>query len=253
MQLLDSHCHIDAPEFDADRAEVIAAAQAVGVTRLIAPAVSFASWPKLKAVAARFPQVIACYGLHPMYLAEHRPEHLIALREWIECEHPHAIGECGLDHFHGDLDPQTQRRVLIGQLQLAREFDLPLILHARRALDELIGLLRRIGGLRGVIHSFSGSAQHAMQLCDMGFMLGLGGPITHDRAQRLRRIAGLIPLSHLVLETDAPDQPDAGIRGQRNEPARLPHIAATLAELRQESPETIARITCRNAEQLFRL
>ena len=251
MRLVDSHCHIDAPEFDADRAAVIARAVQAGVERIVAPAVDAAGWPKLKAVAQAHPQVAPAYGLHPMYLAQHRPEHLTLLRTWIERERPCAVGECGLDHYVGNLDPDAQRDYLIGQLKLAREFDLPLILHARRALDEVMALLRRIGGLRGVVHSFSGSAQQAGKLCDMGFSLGIGGPVTYERAQRLRGIVRDLPIDHLLLETDAPDQPDAAIRGQRNEPVRLPEIVRTVAGLRGESPGHIARHTHANACRLF--
>ena len=253
MRLVDSHCHIDAPEFDSDRADVIARAVQAGVERLVAPAVDAASWPALKAVAQAHPQVAPAYGLHPMYLAQHRPEHLTLLREWIERERPCAVGECGLDHFVDDLDPDAQRDYLIGQLKLAREFDLPLILHARRALDEVMALLRRIGGLRGVVHSFSGSAQQAEQLRDMGFLLGIGGPVTYERAQRLRGIVRTLPIDFLLLETDAPDQPDAGIRGQRNEPARLVTIAHAVATLREESIGYVAERTRANACRLFGL
>ena len=251
MSLTDSHCHIDAPEFDADRGEIVARAAAAGVTRLIAPAVSAGGWPKLREVSRAYAQVEAAYGLHPMYLDEHRPGHLSQLREWIERERPAAIGECGLDFFVGGLDPDLQREFLIGQLRLAREFDLPVILHARRAVDEVTALLRRIGGLRGVVHSFSGSLQQAGILCEMGFLLGFGGPVTHARANRLRGIVASIPIERLLLETDAPDQPDAAIRGQRNEPARLPAIAQTIAELRGVSLENLAERTAANAVALF--
>ena len=251
MSLTDSHCHIDAPEFDADRGEIVARAAAAGVTRLIAPAVSAGGWPKLREVSRAYAQVEAAYGLHPMYLDEHRPGHLSQLREWIERERPAAIGECGLDFFVGGLDPDLQREFLIGQLRLAREFDLPVILHARRAVDEVTALLRRIGGLRGVVHSFSGSLQQAGILCEMGFLLGFGGPVTHARANRLRGIVASIPIERLLLETDAPDQPDAAIRDQRNEPSRLPAIAQTIAELRGVSLENLAERTAANAVALF--
>lgn len=253
MHLVDSHCHIDAPDFDPDRASVIQRARQSGVIQLVAPAVDAASWPLLKAVAQTHAEVAPAYGLHPMFLAKHRPEHLALLREWIERERPCAVGECGLDQFVGDLDPDTQREYLLGQLKLARDFDLPVILHARRALDDVMALLRRIGGLRGVVHSFSGSAQQAGKLGEMGFLLGIGGPVTYERAQRLRGIVKTMPIEHLLLETDAPDQPDAGIRGQRNEPARLPEVARVVALLRDEPLEHVARHTSANAHRLFGL
>ncbi len=253
MVLVDSHCHLDAAEFDADRAEVVARARAAGVAAQVVPAVTAASWPGLREVCGRYPGLHAAYGLHPMFLAEHRPEHLPLLREWIEREHPCAIGECGLDFFVEGLDRQAQHLYFEGQLALAREFDLPVIVHARRAVEAVIVAIRAVGGLRGVVHSFSGSPEQARQLWQSGFLIGLGGPVTYERAQRLRRLVREMPLQHLLLETDAPDQPDAGIRGQRNEPARLATVAEAIAHLRGEPLQDIAACTTANAERLFGL
>lgn len=251
--LIDSHCHLDAAEFDRDRAEVIARARAAGVRAQVLPAVSAASWPGLRDVCASAPGLYPAYGLHPMYLQEHRDEHLAQLRDWIERERPVAVGECGLDFFVEGLDPERQQIVFDSQLRLARDFDLPLIVHARRAVDQVLASIRRFGPLRGVVHSFSGSEDQARRLIDAGFLLGLGGPVTYERAQRLRRIAMSIPLEALLLETDAPDQPDAEMRGQRNEPARLPMVCATIAALRGIAPDALAKATSRNALQLFGL
>ncbi len=251
--LVDSHSHFDAPELDPDRDAALARAQAAGVARQIVPAVEAAGWPKLRAVCAAAPGLFPAYGLHPMYLASHRPGHLDELRDWIEREHPVAVGECGLDFFVEGLDAQAQQHYFEGQLRLAREFDLPVIVHARRAVDAAIAAFKRTGGLRGVVHSFSGSPEQARQLWQLGFLLGLGGPVTYERAHRLRGLARDMPLEYLLLETDAPDQPDAGIRGQRNEPARLPVICETIARLRGVPPEDIAHATTRNAERLFGL
>jgi len=251
MVLVDSHCHLDAAEFDADRHAVIARAQASGVTRQIVPAVDAAHWPKLRDVCSRGTGLFPAYGLHPMYLDVHRPEHLTQLREWIERERPVAVGECGLDYFVEGLDRDTQSLYFDGQLRLARDFDLPVVVHARRAVDAVIAAIRRTGKLRGVVHSYSGSVEQARQLWDLGFLIGLGGPVTYDRANRLRQLARTMPLEFLLLETDAPDQPDAGIRGQRNEPARLANVLAVIAQLRQQSQTDIAALTTANAERLF--
>ena len=251
--LVDSHSHFDAPEFDGDRDAALARARAAGVTRQVVPAVAASSWPKLREVCAQGAGLFPAYGLHPMYLAEHRPAHLDALRAWIEREHPLGIGECGLDFFVEGLDEDEQRRYFEGQLRLAREFDLPLIVHARRAVDAVIAAVKRVGRLRGVVHSFSGSPEQARQLWQLGFLIGLGGPVTYERANRLRALARTMPLDYLLLETDAPDQPDAGIRGQRNEPARLPVVRDVIADLRGAAPEDIAAATTRNAERLFKL
>ena len=253
MQLVDSHCHLDAAEFDIDREAVVARAGAAGVGMQIVPAVTAASWPKLREVCATGAGLHAAYGLHPMFLPEHRPEHLQQLRDWVEREKPCAIGECGLDFFVDNLEPAAQRMYFQGQLEVARDFQLPLIVHARRALDEVILRIRRVGGLKGVVHSFSGSPEQARQLWELGFMIGLGGPITYTRANRLRGLVTQMPLEFLLLETDAPDQPDAGIRGQRNEPSRLRQILDTVAELRQQPAADIAAQTPANARRLFNL
>ena len=251
MDLVDSHSHLDAAEFDADRGAVVARARAAGVTRQLVPAVDAASWPKLREVCAGVPGLFPAYGLHPTFLAGHRPRHLDELREWIERERPLAVGECGLDYFVEGLDRDAQAAFFEGQLRLAREFDLPLIVHARRAVDAVIAAVRKVGGLRGVVHSFSGSRQQAEHLWNQGFLLGLGGPVTYERARRLRELAATMPLEWLLLETDAPDQPDAGIRGQRNEPARLPVVLETIASLREVDPSEVAAATTANAQRLF--
>jgi TatD DNase family protein len=251
--LVDSHSHFDAPEFDSDRVAALARARAAGVTRQVVPAVSAASWPKLRDVCAQDSGLFPAYGLHPMFLSDHRPEHLDELRAWIERERPVAVGECGLDYFVEGLDRDRQHTYFDGQLRLARDFELPLIVHARRAVDAVIGAIKRTGGLRGVVHSFSGSPEQARQLWDLGFLIGLGGPVTYERANRLRMLARTMPLEFLLLETDAPDQPDAGIRGQRNEPARLPRVLDVIAALRGIPADELARATTRNAECLFTL
>ncbi len=253
MQLMDSHCHLDAPAFDGDRDAVLARAGAAGVAAMVVPAVTAAGWPGLRQACAANPALHPAYGLHPMFLAEHRPPHLDALRAWVEREAPCAIGECGLDFFVEGLDADTQRQYFHAQLQLARETGLPVIVHARRATEEVIHTLRRVGGLRGVVHSFSGSPEQARQLWDLGFLVGLGGPLTYPRANRLRTLVATMPLEFLLLETDAPDQPDAAIRGQRNEPARLPAVAAAIAGLRGQTVEEIAARTSENARRLFKL
>ncbi|MEA9788616.1 TatD family hydrolase [Xanthomonas campestris pv. raphani] len=253
MRLIDSHCHLDASEFDADRATVIARAQAAGVMQQVVPAITAASWPGLREACALAPGLHPAYGLHPIFLDQHRPEHLELLAEWIARERPCAIGECGLDFFLDGLDAQTQRHYFDGQLQLAKRFDLPLIVHARRAVEEVIARIKAVGGIRGVVHSFAGSPEQAQQLWKLDFMIGLGGPVTYPRANRLRGLAAQMPLQHLLLETDAPDQPDAEIRGQRNEPARLRTVLDCIAQLRGEPAEAIAAQTSANARRLFGL
>lgn len=249
--LYDSHCHLDAAEFDLDRDHILVRAQAAGVTRQLIPAVRRDAWPGLKTLCAAHPGLRPAYGMHPMFLEHHRPEHLGELALWLDAERPAAVGEIGLDFFMPGLDPEAQRYFFNAQLALAREFDLPVVLHARRAVDEVIAALRRVGGLRGVVHSWSGSDEQARQLFALGFCLGIGGPVTYERAQRLRRTVATMPLDCLLLETDAPDQPGAGQRGQRNEPAHLPEVLEVVAQLRKQPPEAVAAATVANALRLF--
>jgi len=251
--LVDSHSHFDAAEFDRDRADAYARARAAGVARQIVPAVDAQGWPKLKAVCAQSPGLFPAYGLHPMYLAVHRPEDLEDLRAWIERERPVAVGECGLDYFVEGLDHDTQAFYFEGQLRLAREFALPVVVHARRAVDAVIAAIRRVEGSRGVVHSFSGSAEQAAQLHKLGFLLGIGGPVTYERANRLRNTVAGIPLEQLLLETDSPDQPGAAHRGERNEPAWLPQVLDVIAGLRGMERDELAAATTANAARLFNL
>lgn len=256
MLLVDSHSHFDQAEFDVDRDAALARALAAGVTRQVVPAVDAASWPKLRSVCASAPGLHPAYGLHPMCLRNHRPPHVQELRGWLDrgsAPRPVAVGECGLDYFIEDLDREAQQFYFDAQLRLARELELPVIVHARRAVDAVIASIRRVGGLRGVVHSFSGSPEQARQLWDLGFLLGLGGPVTYERANRIRKVAASMPLDQLLLETDAPDQPNAGRQGERNEPARLREVLSVIAQLRGVDETVVAEATTANAERLFRL
>jgi TatD DNase family protein len=251
--LVDTHCHLDGPEFAADREDVIARARAAGVAHQIVPAIDRSSWELIEALVAANADLHPAYGLHPMLVDRHLPEHLVELERWIERTRPVAVGECGLDFYIEGLDPDAQRRVFVRQLEIAREADLPVIVHARRAVEEVTATLRRIGHLRGVVHSFSGSEEQARQLFGLGFHLGLGGPVTYARAHRLHRVVASMPLEFLLLETDAPDQPLEGHQGQRNEPARVRNVLAAIAAIRGEPEEAIAAVTTANACRLFGL
>ena len=251
MKLVDSHCHLDVAEFDADRDAVLQRARAAGVAHQVVPAIDAAGWPKLRQVCAADEGLHPAYGLHPLLLDAHEDAHLDELAAWLDRERPAAVGECGLDYFVEGLDRERQLRIFDAQLRLARERDLPVIVHARRAVEAVVAAIRRHPGVRGVVHSYAGSAEQARQLRELGFLIGLGGPVTYPRANRLRRIAAEIPLDQLLLETDAPDQPDSAHRGQRNEPSRLPLVLETIARLRDEPPAAVAAATTANAGRLF--
>jgi TatD DNase family protein len=251
--LADSHVHLDDARFDEDRGSVLARAHRVGVDTWVVPGVDAASWPRIRALHDANPGVYAAYGLHPMFLAEHEPAHLDALERWLADEHPVAVGEIGLDFHVEGLDADAQRHYFHRQLELAREYDLPVIVHARHALEEVIHTLRRFGIHRGVVHSFSGSEQQARQLWQLGLHLGIGGPVTYPRAQRLRRIVAAMPTEYLLLESDAPDQPGIEYRGQRNEPAFIAETLRCIAQLRGETEDTVAAATSANTRRLFGL
>lgn len=251
--LVDSHAHVDADAFDDDRAQALERAADAGVRHIVVPATTAARWPRLNDLCDAHPALHAAFGLHPMFLDEHREAHLASLPEWLHDHHAVAVGECGLDFYIDDPQPDCQRKYFRGQLEVARDLDLPIIVHARRAVEEVIHTVREVGHLRGVIHSFAGSREQARQLADLGFLVGIGGPVTYDRAKRLRRMVTDIPLDTLLLETDAPDQPGANRRGERNESAWLPDILHCIADLRDEDASTIAKATHDNAVRLFGL
>jgi TatD DNase family protein len=252
-RLIDAHSHFDDASFDLDREQALQRAHESGVREQVIPGVIAAGWPRIRDLCRNYPGLYPGYGLHPMYLADHREAHLEELQQWIEREQPVAIGECGLDFYIPDPQPERQQFYFEGQLRLARQYDLPLVIHARRSVEEVINTLRRYPGVRGMLHSFSGSEQQALRLIDLGFYLSFGGPITYPRAQRLHRLVQGLPLEYLMLETDSPDQPNCTHRGERNEPALLIEVLEQMSQLRSESREVIAEQTRLNTYRLFGL
>lgn len=253
MTLIDSHIHLDMPAFDADREAVIERAQHIGVTDMVIPATTAATWPRLHALCHDRPRLHPAYGLHPMFLACHHHAHIAALDAWLDAHRAVAVGECGLDWYLDDTDPQAQWQYFHAQIALAVRHDLPLIMHARRAEEDVMQTLRKNTGVRGVVHSYAGSEEQARQLWDMGIHISLGGPLTYPRARRLHRLVASMPLQQLLLETDAPDQPGVRHRGQRNEPAWLDEVVHAVARLRDESPAHVAAVTRANTRRLFAL
>ena len=259
MPWIDSHCHLDAAEFDADRDAVLARARAVGVTILVLPAVSVASFDAVRGLAQQHGHAYAL-GIHPLYVdgaadgdLERLADALTACRDDPRLV---AVGEIGLDHFVPGLDKERQEHFYAQQLKLARQHGLPVILHVRRSADGLLKHLRRTEVVGGIAHAFNGSEVQAQQFAERGFKLGFGGAMTFERALQIRHLARTLPPEVPVLETDAPDIPPqwlyvkAGERAQqaasRNEPAELPRIAQTLATLRGWSLDDTAARTSAN-------
>ncbi|OGB08423.1 MAG: DNAase [Burkholderiales bacterium RIFCSPHIGHO2_12_FULL_69_20] len=257
---IDTHCHLDAPEFDADRAAVLARARAAGVVMQVLPAVAAAHFDAVCALAHDHGLAYAL-GIHPLYVDRAEEADLDRLAEALarHRDDPRlvAVGEIGLDGFVPGLDWARQERFYTAQLQLARDAGLPVILHVRRSADALLKGLRRIAVSGGIAHAFNGSRVQAEAFIGLGFKLGFGGTLTFERALQIRRLAAELPATALVLETDAPDIPPqwlyrtaeqrAAGATHRNEPAELPHIGAVLAGLRGWSPEQTAAVTVANA------
>jgi TatD DNase family protein len=256
----DTHCHLDAPEFDADRDSVVARARAAAVAQIVVPAVEVANFETVRTLAHRHNFAYAL-GIHPLYTGRAQATDLQRLREALVAHRVDprlvAVGEIGLDHFVPGLDPERQEQFYVAQLELAREFALPVILHVRRSADTLLKHLRAIRVPGGIAHAFNGSEQQALAFVGLGFKLGFGGAMTFERALQIRRLAQSLPLDAIVLETDAPDIPPhwlyrtavqrAAGETARNEPGELPRIAATLAALRGLSLADLAAATSANA------
>lgn len=249
--LIDTHCHLDAAEFDADREAVHAAARAAGVETIVVPAVEVSAFARTRETVLRYPGCVAAYGIHPLYVMQAADDDLAALRQWLLAERPVAVGEIGLDLYVADIDPARQEHFFVEQLRLARDFDLPVLLHVRRAVDAVLKQLRRFKVRGGIAHAFNGSRQQADEFIKLGFALGFGGAMTYDGSTRIRELARHLPLEAIVLETDAPDIPPAWLNGGRNTPAELPRIAAVLAELRELPVAELVQRTAANARAVL--
>ncbi|PZP27452.1 MAG: DNAase [Roseateles depolymerans] len=259
---VDTHCHLDAPEFDADREAVVARARAAGVSQIVLPAVEAANLGTVRELAHRHGYAYAL-GIHPLYVMRAQPADLTRLAEQLQAHAADprlvAVGEIGLDFFVPGLDAATQQRFYVEQLKLAQRAGLPVILHVRRSADQLLAGLRRVGFSHGgIAHAFNGSEQQAQAFIALGFRLGFGGTLSFERSLQIRRLAAELPQTALVLETDAPDIPPQWLyrsaaereQGQaqgRNEPGELPRIAQTLAELRGWTALETAEVTRANA------
>lgn len=245
---IDTHCHLDAAEFGDAQDELVRAAEAAGVSRIIIPAVARSNFDAVRDLCKRYPSCLPAWGIHPMYTDAAHPDDLKALRDYLALPGTVAVGEIGLDFFIDHFDRERQEYFFVEQLKLAKEFDLPVLLHIRRAQDAILKHLRQHRVKAGIAHAFNGSRQQADEFIKLGFKLGFGGAMTHTRATKLRELAATLPLESIVLETDAPDiPPDFLERGQPNKPEYLPRIAQTLAELRGMSVDEIAQATAANA------
>lgn len=256
MQLIDTHTHLDFPDFDADRPQLLARSRALGVEKMVVLGVYQSNWQRVWDLVQTDSQLYAAFGLHPVYLNEHRPEHVVELGQWLSrlAGHPQvcAVGEIGLDYFLPELDREGQQHLFEAQLQLAADFALPALLHVRRSHAQVIATLKRFKLQRGgIVHAFAGSREEAREYIKLGFKLGLGGAATWPQALRLRKVIVNLPLDAIVLETDSPDMAPAMYPNQRNSPQHLPDICRALAEVMGISPDALASASTTNACELF--
>ncbi|WP_179402410.1 TatD family hydrolase [Burkholderia guangdongensis] len=248
---IDTHCHLDAAEFDDDRDAVVLAARDAGVSRIVIPSIGRANFSTVRELAHRTPGAVYALGIHPMYTPHAREADLDLLRMEIEAsvDDPRfvGVGEIGLDYFVPGLDEDRQQFFYQGQLKLAREFDLPVLCHVRKSQDRVLAGLRRFGVKRGIAHAFNGSFQQADAYLAQGLRLGFGGNVTFSRALQIRRLAAQLPVDALVIETDAPDIAPEWRYKSRNTPDQVPRIGDVLAELRGVDARTLALSTSANA------
>lgn len=253
---IDTHTHLDFPDFDIDRDAVLADCEQMGVRRILLMGVTAGNWDRVWSLASTDRRLYAAFGLHPVFLDQHQPADLALLRERLarHADDPRccAVGEFGLDYFIEQADRERQQRLFEPQLELAVDFQLPSLLHVRRAHAPVIAALKRFKPERGgIVHAFSGSLEEAQEYIRLGFKLGLGGAATWPQAKRMHKVIPQLPADSLVLETDSPDMAPAFRAYQRNSPQNLPQICAELAALRRETPEQLARQCLNNTCELF--
>jgi len=257
--LVDSHCHLDGAEFGDTASQLAQEAADHDVRWIVVPAVEAANFASVADLAAKLPNCVYALGIHPLYVPQAEPDDLNQLRAAVERatddERFVGIGEIGLDFFVPELTTDVMREkqthFYVEQLKIARDFNLPVILHVRRSQDALLKHLRRIPVVGGIAHAFNGSEQQARTFIALGFVLGFGGAMTFTRALQIRRLATELPLEALVLETDAPDISPAWLHPGINTPAQLPQIAAVLAELRGQPMADIAAQTSKNVARVL--
>ncbi len=250
--LIDTHSHIDLEIFADDLYEVLERSRAVGIVGQVLPGVSQQGWKRIIRLCSTEKDLYPALGLHPMYLHPYAEEDLSLLRTHALNGKIVAIGEIGLDYFAQNVDRATQQELFKAQLEIAMESRLPVLLHVRKAHDQVQKILRNMRfGHGGIVHAFSGSLQQAERYMELGFLLSICGTITYDRATKIRSVAAQLPLDSIVLETDSPDIPPKTYHGQRNSPEYLPEILCSLAQLRNESMEDIARQTTLNARAVL--
>ncbi|MCW8827130.1 MAG: TatD family hydrolase [Gammaproteobacteria bacterium] len=273
MELFDSHCHLDIADFDLDRDEVLVRARDAGVSSMVIPGIDAIRWDTLLTLCQSEEGLYPALGLHPMFYKKHTvDEDIRQLERYLSEKSPVAIGEIGLDFYdvqggtnaagagrrrsgpgRGAKGESIQYEIFEKQLSIARDAALPVILHVRKAHDEVLQRLKKYKVVGGTAHAFNGSVELAQRYIDLGFKLGFGGMVTYEKSTKLRELVKMLPLESIVLETDAPDMSPTAHHGERNSPEYLPEIAQVISEMRDISVDEVARATTNNAKAVFQL
>jgi len=254
LELFDTHCHLDFPVFDKDRKMLIDKSLENDIKNILLPAVKKDDWRVLRMHVALNQCLHAALGLHPMFIDEHTDKHLEDLEKALNLPPVKAVGEIGLDFYERDADKAKQENFFRAQLKLAKQKKFPVILHVRKAHDEVLKHMRLMQfDEGGIVHAFNGSLQHAKSYIAKGFKLGFGGTMTFERSVKIRELAKMLPLEAIVLETDAPDMVPSTSSSKRNTPVHLLDNFRALCQLRDETPEQIAEITTHNAKSVLRM
>ena len=249
--IIDTHCHISDTSFDLDRNTVLNNCFDKGIHKIVMPAVSVDTWDALLKLSKQYQQLYPTLGLHPIFIKEHQYTHLAKLEELLENTNVIAIGEIGLDFYLKDLDKEKQIEFFEAQLVIAKNHKLPVVLHVRKAHDQVLQLLHKYKIKGGFCHAFNGSIQQAKQYIDLNFKLGFGGTLTYDNSKKIHKLAKELPIESIVLETDAPDMVVESHRGERNSPEYIVDVLSALAQIRNDSIETIAAQTTKNANEIM--
>ena len=251
MNIVDTHCHLDVADFDSDREQVLKHCRDKGISKIIVPAIEAKSWNKLLDLCKAEEGLYPALGLHPVFIQHHHSKNLVQLEQLLETSSVVAIGEIGLDFYIKELDQQQQLELFEAQLVIAKNHDLPVLLHVRKAHDKVLKLLKKVKVRGGFCHAFNGSYQQAEQYLELGFKLGFGGTLTYENSTKIHKLATTLPLDAIVLETDAPDMVVESHRGQRNSPEYILESLTALANIRDEDIDTIAEQTTKNANDVI--
>lgn len=251
MNIVDTHCHLDVVDFDLDRSDILKRCRHDGINKIIIPAIHANSWSNILELCNAEEGLYPAFGLHPVFLKQHHPDDINKLEKLLNSVRPIAIGEIGLDFYIKDLNQQEQLALFEAQLIIAKKHELPVILHVRKAHDQVLKLLKKIKVKGGFCHAFNGSMQQAEKYIELGFKLGFGGTLTYENSTKIHQLAKSLPLESIVLETDAPDMVVESHRGERNSPEYIVNALFALAKIKGESVDFIAKQTTLNANDVM--